>query len=188
MTHFRILKFIALMLIVPLAGADDSQLVDNPSYHAWDNAPIGTVVHLIGTYESGETTGQLTGSRKLIERTPEALTLVVSGTTTDESGEVSQLPGGQHVIKARVPQKRMNVPEEMEGIVKVVREETITVAGKSYKCTVIQLEGTYLITGSKVTVTRWNCDEVIGQTVRSISEFHQEKVTTKLELDSIEFP
>lgn len=188
MTRFCILSLSAMMMFVPLIGANDAELVDNPAYHAWDDAPIGTVVHVVGTAESGETIGKLRGSRKLIERTPDALTFELTATKTDHTGKVSSSPVRQQIVKSRVPPERANVPEEMEGSAKFVREETITVADKSYKCTVVQIEGTYLITGSEVTVTRWNCDEVIGQTVRSISEFHQEKVTTKLELDSIEVP
>jgi len=190
MTRFRTLILSALMLFVPLVGADDSQLVDDPAYRGWDDAAIGTVVHAVGTIESRGTTGSLKQSRKLIERTPESLTIELSSTITDPNGKVWPGPGKVYVVRAKVPLDRVHVPDEIEGSAKIIREETITIAGKSYKCTVIQVEGTMGSGSANVTDTRWKCDDVIGRTVRSETTIEREgeKVTTKLELDSIEIP
>lgn len=180
---------VMLMLIAPFIGAGDAKLVDNPAYHSWDDAKIGTVVHAAGTFESRGTKRKMKGSKKLIERTPDALTFELSSITTDPSGKVTKSTEMRQVVPAKIPPDRVNIPDDIEGKAKTVRQETITIAGKAYKCTVIKIEGTKS-NGAKSTTMRWHCDDVIGGTVRleTTTEYEGEKFITRLELGSIEIP
>lgn len=181
-----------MMLTGALVGADDAQLVDNPAYHSWDDAPIGTAVHAAGTIETQGGKGSLKVSKKLVERTPDSLTFELSSTfidLDDPDGKEVKQPASSQTVQAKISPDRINVPEEIDGKATVVGNETITVGGKSYECSVIKIEGTRA-GAVKVEMRRWNCDEVIGRTVRSETTMEKDgqKVMTKLEVTSIEKP
>ena len=181
-----------MILTGALVGADDVQLVDNPAYHSWDDAPIGTTVHAAGTIETQGGKGNLKVSKKLVERTPASLTFELSSTfidLDDPNGKEMKQPASSQSVQAKISPDRINVPEEIDGKATVVGKETITVGGKSYECTVIKIEGTR--SGAvKVEMKRWNCDDVIGRTVRSETTMEKDgqKIITKLEVTSIERP
>jgi|GEM_PF-3522534 len=155
-----------LTLTVALVRADDARLVDNPEYHGWDNAPIGTVVRSIGTTKVNGTTYKTKGSKTLVKRSPDSLTIDVQLIHDDPSGQDTPMPVDHRVIPAKVPPERLHVPAGMGGKATITGQATITIAGREFKCDIVEIEATVGKGAAKVRVKQWLSNDLIGRTVR----------------------
>ncbi|MGC4030620.1 MAG: hypothetical protein QM754_02565 [Tepidisphaeraceae bacterium] len=155
-------------LIAPIARADDAK--PNPEYEAWAKCKPGATVTIKGSTETAGNKMENSVTTKLLEVTPEKA--VVESTITMEmmGQKMPQPPQKRDVPKTFVMPKPHAVPgqPEQKAPEPKIGEETITVAGKEYKCKTTEIELNQ--NGMKVHSKTWTSDQVPGGMVKMTSD------------------
>src|SRR5688572_17669390 len=162
-TTTSILALIALLLAPSLARAEQ-EMVDNPAYASWANCKPGSKDNTEMVMDMGGQKMTMTIARELLKVEKDH---VVIEATTNMS--VPGVPAGQGQkqkmkIAAKVPKGQEELPEGSTGTFKVVGNEAVDVAGKSYDCKVVEFEGT--TEGMKSKGKLWNSAAMPGAMVK----------------------
>jgi hypothetical protein len=170
---------VAAMLFVMAASPRTARAdqVDNPLYAAWakfkpgSTATIKHAMHMEGGGMNMDRTFETTS--KLVEVTPEKATL--NATTT---------AGGRTTVHKQELASKMDSADK--NLPKQIGQETITVDGKSYSCTIYDLEINEH--GSVAHAKAWVASEVPGGVVKMESHVTQGemKVTDQATLSHYE--
>jgi hypothetical protein len=159
----RALPLACLMTIALCATSRGEALVNNPKYREWANFKPGAFVSI-----KSETH---TGARVVTTELTETLIEVKSGKITVE--EKANFQGtsttNKVVIPAKVPKSEATAVDD-PGVkaqeTKSLPVEDVTVAGKSYKCKVMEFTGKN-DDGADVSGKIWTCTIVPGRLVKS---------------------
>lgn len=155
-------------LIAPAALADDAK--PNPEYDGWAKCKPGATVTIKGTTETGGNKMQQSITTKLIEVTPEKAVVETAITMEMMGQKMPQPPQKRDVPKTFTPPKIPATPGQPETKIPEPKmgEETITVAGKEYKCKTAELDIEQ--NGMKVRSKTWTSDQVPGGMVKMTSD------------------
>lgn len=143
----------------PAAKAEPKQAAPR---HPWGSFKAGSYARLKSVSEM-----EIAGNKTKTETQMNYTLLEV--TATDAVVEMEMISGG-----TAMPKNKMNMPlkgpegKAAEGLKPKTGSETITVGGKSYKCTWTEVETE---AGGNKTLTRsWMCEDVPGHLVKSVSK------------------
>ncbi|HEX8325215.1 MAG TPA: hypothetical protein VF595_15035 [Tepidisphaeraceae bacterium] len=180
--------FAALVLSGTLGAAARAEV--NPEYQSWSKCKPGATVKIAGTSEAMGQKSSQTITTKLLELTPEKA-VVESSVSIDMMGQTMNQPAVKRDVPAAVTPPDTSkldpaVAEKIKAAIKDVKkgEETITVAGKSYKCTTTEAASD--ANGMKSVTKSWNSAEVPGGMVKvEVSTTGQ--MTSKSTMELVEF-
>lgn len=167
----------ALSLLASPALADD--LVDNPAYQSWATCKPGSTLTRTSEGTMGGVVIRYQIASKLVELTAEkaVVDIVIRSLGPDMKPEADspadKRPAKRTEILARVKKEDVQrpdaVPAGVKGQTKVLPDEDVTVAGKTYKCQVVQFAGESQ--GTTVSGAFWTCPTVPGQLVKMEEKF-----------------
>src|SRR5690349_4293809 len=152
MLKSRSIAWVAVALL-SLTGAARADKVANPQYEQWSKFKPGAFAKIDGDTVAAGTTSKSSTTTKLLEITPDKLTLEVSTTVTAM---------GQNMA---MPPQKIDVPATVEKAVEpadkpktTTGEETVKVGSKDIKAT--WTESVSSINGMAVTAKTWISPEV----------------------------
>ncbi len=153
---------IAFVAFLVTAAAAQAETIDNPRYVSWAKYQPGTKITLQNDMAgTGISTSQHI-EQTLAEVTPDKAVVDVV-MTVDMGGQKREIKRKQDVA-AKVEKGNENLPPEVKGSAKETGKETIEVAGKSYECTIVEIEGQ--TERGKVNGKVWRTPEIPGGTAK----------------------
>jgi hypothetical protein len=153
----------ALCLSAGFAAAQEA----NPMYESWAKQKPGTSVTVKTSSEMMGQKTEMETNMKLVEVTPEKA-VIEAKTTVDAMGQKMEQPAQKMDIPAKAtadqPADPIEAAKKMGAEVKELADETVTVAGKSYTCKVMETklkQGEMTMNGKS-----WLCKDMPGMLVK----------------------
>jgi hypothetical protein len=144
-----------------------AEKIANPEYELWSKFKAGAMSKVEGkTVAAGQESKQ-TITTKLLEITPEKAVVEVT-MEMEVAGQKMPMPAQKRDVPAKIDNAAIQNPAEAPNAPKPEMkesEETVTVAGKTLKCKVV--ETTSEQNGMKVVAKAWTSAEVPGQLVKT---------------------
>ncbi len=159
-----------------------AEMVSNPEYENWSRFKPGAMSKLEANSVANGQTMKSVMTNKLLEVTPEKA-VVESSAVMEMMGQTMQGPSMKREVPAKIDQNQLpKTPTGETADPKTSKtEETVTAAGKEYKCKVT--ETVHENNGTKAIAKAWMCDEVPGGLVKSeIKTTGQMESTTNMML------
>ena len=127
MTRLHLIAMTCLALSA--AATARAEMVENPQYKVWSKFGVGSVSTVSGDWNMNNQKVTMTSTRKLVEKADDHVTLEVSD-TMDFGGQSRTMPA-----------RKVNVPAQAEkkDVAKTGTED-VTAAGKTFSCTVYEMQ------------------------------------------------
>ncbi|HUU83591.1 MAG TPA: hypothetical protein VM243_08815 [Phycisphaerae bacterium] len=172
-------SLVLVCLLAPMALAGEKETQENPIYKHWAQFKPGTYVVLQDVNEAAGQKTKTTMTHTLKEVTPQKVVVETTG-VTEMNGEKFENPPTQQEYPATYTIETEKAPAEHEeqkapGYETEQGEEEIEVAGTKFKAKWVRTEMKQA--GMVMTSKMWNCDEVPGQLLKSITETKGEFAT-----------
>lgn len=137
-------------------SAPAAATVDNPPYVAWAKCPPGSSIDATMTGNRGGAPMTLTMTSTLQSVAPEKATI---STTVTMQGLPPQTQPTD--VPAKVEEAALYNPQKIPGLTRtVVGKEDVTIAGKAYACTILEMAGT--VQDMPVKIRVWETMDVPG--------------------------
>jgi hypothetical protein len=177
---------LGMMGLLAVAGTASAQ-EDNPAYKSWAKHKPGTSVTLKNVSEMMGQKTEMEMTSTLVEVTPEKAVVEVK-TSMDMGGTKTDMPAQKQEIPAKAtadqPADPMEAAKKMGAEVKDLGEETVTVAGNSYKAKVMETKMDQQ--GMKITSKIWTSEEIPGMLVKMESNTEGSMTSTnKMEVTNV---
>jgi hypothetical protein len=172
------IRAVAAMFGITLAwcATARAELVDNPAYVSWATHTVGTRVMLQTTATMQGITLPSSSTLTLLQTTPDKV--VVEASTSMEIAGAKQENKRQVEIPARVERGSENLPNDTVGTTKLVGNEKVTIAGKSYDCKLVEFTGQNK--DRKVTGRIWATEEIPGGMAKQETKIETPRQATVL--------
>jgi hypothetical protein len=184
----RMLSMVASGCLL-LAGSALAGQVENPQYTQWAKFKPGTSTTIATSSDAGGQSSKMETKTTLKEVTPDKV-VIESAMSMEAGGQKMDMPAQSQEIKKMMDEapatpSAPNAPAESPKPQTKESEETVSIAGGSYKCKVT--ESTVDVGGSKTVSKTWTSDEVPGSLVKmEATSDGPVKSTTKMELKAFD--
>jgi hypothetical protein len=163
---------LALGLFSALAMAEQ---IDNPNYKTWASYKPGSWAKYTIVSDGGNFKTEMVMTMKLMEVTPEKVTLEYSN-TMNVGGQKIDTPPQKSDIPAKTEKAAGDDKTKVDVTTKDAGQEDVAVGGKSYKCKV--QETTTKSPQGTATGKSWTSEEVPGGTVKAVTKMEGAAAST----------